>query len=311
MTSTAARDLASEHVDVLIVGAGLSGIGAACRLQEQLPRHDATPILEARDAIGGTWDLFRYPGVRSDSDMFTLGYPFRPWREPKSLADGASDPRLHRASTAAEAGIDAAHPLRAPGSSSADWSSAEARWTVPTLVGADGEHRDADLLASSTSAPATTTTTTATSPTSRHRATSRGRLVHPQFWPEDLDYAGKRVVVIGSGATAVTLVPALAETAAHVTMLQRSPTYVLGAARPRPGRRRGCAACLPAGARAHGSSAAKNIAAHAGLLPALPAPARSSPGGCCAGACRGTWRPGLRRRALHARRTTRGTSGSA
>ena len=207
-----------EHVDVLIVGAGLSGIGAAHHLQDRLP-HKTYAIFEGRDAIGGTWDLFRYPGVRSDSDMQTLGYRFRPWSSAKAIADGPAILDYVR-DTAREAGIDRrvrfGHRVR-----HASWSSRDARWTVETegrpditcsfLYACGGYYRyDAGYLPEFTDSDR-----------------FEGRIVHPQFWPEDLDYAGKRVVVIGSGATAVTLVPALTERAAHVTMLQRSPTYIL------------------------------------------------------------------------------------
>jgi len=206
-----------EHFDVLIIGAGLSGIGAAWRLQRQRPG-DTFAILEARDAIGGTWDLFRYPGVRSDSDMFTLSYPFRPWREPESLASGEKI-RRYIEDTADEAGITkkirfGTRVVRAA------WSSDRARWTVHTstgdvltcsfLYGCAGYYNYAEGY----------------QPDFPGLDDFRGRLVHPQFWPSDLDYRGKRVVVIGSGATAVTLVPAMAADAAHVTMVQRSPTYV-------------------------------------------------------------------------------------
>ncbi|MEU4321142.1 NAD(P)/FAD-dependent oxidoreductase [Nocardia fluminea] len=214
-----------DHLDVVIVGAGLSGIGAAYRLQTECPGKSYA-ILEAREALGGTWDLFRYPGIRSDSDMFTLGYPFKPWRDAKSIADGPSILR-YMADTAAVFGIDR-HIRFHTKVVSADWSSATAQWTL-TL-----EQRD------------TTGTTVATTLTCNFlyacagyynydRAHApvfpgvedfSGQVVHPQFWPDDLDYAGKRVVVIGSGATAVTLVPAMAEQAAHVTMLQRSPTWI-------------------------------------------------------------------------------------
>ncbi len=207
-----------EHVDVLIVGAGLSGIGAAHHLHDRLP-HKTYAILEARDAIGGTWDLFRYPGVRSDSDMFTLGYRFRPWVDSKALADGPSILEYVR-DTAREAGIDQrvryGHHVRR-----ASWSTEDARWTVETegrpditcdfLYVCGGYYRyDSGYL-----------------PEFEGVDRYQGRIVHPQFWPEDLDYDGKRIVVIGSGATAVTLVPALAELGADVTMVQRSPTYIL------------------------------------------------------------------------------------
>jgi cation diffusion facilitator CzcD-associated flavoprotein CzcO len=211
----------TEHVDVLIVGAGLSGIGAAHHLQTSLPGKTYA-ILEARDVIGGTWDLFRYPGVRSDSDMHTLGYRFRPWTQAKAIADGPSILDYVR-QTAADAGIGE-HIRFGHRVMGAEWSSAAARWTVRAAHGAEtvtmtcgfllmcsGYYRyDEGYL-----------------PSFAGIGDFRGQVVHPQHWPADLDYAGQRVVVIGSGATAVTLVPALAETAEHVTMLQRSPTYVL------------------------------------------------------------------------------------
>ncbi|MEV5752408.1 NAD(P)/FAD-dependent oxidoreductase [Actinoallomurus sp. NPDC052308] len=210
-----------EHVDVLIIGAGLSGIGAAHHLQEAFPGKTYR-ILEARDAIGGTWDLFRYPGVRSDSDMHTLGYRFRPWGRAKAIADGASILRYIR-DTAAEAGVDR-HIRFGHRVVSAEWSSEEARWTVEAVH--DG-------------APVRLTCGFLYSCSGYYRYDAGhmpefpgverfgGTVVHPQHWPEDLDYTGKKVVVIGSGATAVTLVPAMAEQAAHVTMLQRSPTYIM------------------------------------------------------------------------------------
>jgi monooxygenase len=211
-----------EHLDVLIVGAGISGIDAAYRLQTEHPQRTYA-IVEAREGVGGTWDLFRFPGIRSDSDMFTLGFPFRPWTEATSIADGGSI-RRYLQETAAEFGIDRRMRFRRR-VTAASWSSAEQRWHVqvrtddgeverytcgflflcsgyyrydrgycPDLPGIDG---------------------------------FRGEVVHPQHWPQDLECAGKRVVVIGSGATAVTLVPALAERGAEVTMLQRSPSYVI------------------------------------------------------------------------------------
>jgi len=215
--------MSSEHFDVVVVGAGLSGIGAGYRLQTLCPGKQYA-ILESRSEIGGTWDLFRYPGVRSDSDMFTLGYPFRPWKDAKVMADGPSILNYVR-ETAHEFGIEPhirfQHRLH-----SACWSSNDLRWLLeienkPTgktmrwtckfLYGCTGYYRydsgyepsypDADRF--------------------------RGIFVHPQKWPEDLDCAGKRVIVIGSGATAVTLVPAISRVAAHVTMLQRSPSYIL------------------------------------------------------------------------------------
>ncbi|HEU4327018.1 MAG TPA: NAD(P)/FAD-dependent oxidoreductase, partial [Roseiflexaceae bacterium] len=215
--------MTTEHLDVLIVGAGLSGISAAYHLRTYCPTKRYA-ILEGRDAIGGTWDLFRYPGVRSDSDMHTLGYRFRPWREAKAIADGPSILNYVR-ETAQLYGIDKKirfghRALRA------SWSSADARWTVEVERGPERE-------------PVTFTCSflymcsgyydyerghTPAWPGVEHFS---GRLVHPQQWPQDLDYSGKRVVVIGSGATAVTLVPAMTDKAAHVTMLQRSPTYIV------------------------------------------------------------------------------------
>ncbi|TCJ95727.1 flavin-containing monooxygenase [Nocardia alba] len=214
-----------DHLDVVIVGAGLSGIGAAYRLQTECPGKSYA-ILETRDTLGGTWDLFRYPGIRSDSDMFTLGYPFKPWRDARSIADGPSILR-YMAETAAEFGIDR-HIRFATKVVAADWSSATAQWTL-TL-----EQRD-------TAGVTVATTLTcnflyacagyynydqAHAPVFPGVGNFSGQVVQPQFWPDELDYAGKRVVVIGSGATAVTLVPAMAQQAAHVTMLQRSPTWI-------------------------------------------------------------------------------------
>ena len=210
-----------EHFDVVIVGAGLSGIGAGHHLQTACPGKSYV-ILEARDAIGGTWDLFRYPGIRSDSDMYTLGYAFRPWTEAKAIADGPSILRYVR-DAATEGGIDR-HIRFGHSVKHASWSTADACWTVE--VDHDGQavrftcgflfmcSGYYDYAGGHT-------------PDFVGREDFQGRIVHPQAWPEDLDYAGKRVVVIGSGATAVTLVPEMAKMAAHVTMLQRSPTYVV------------------------------------------------------------------------------------
>ncbi len=208
----------ATHVDVLIVGAGLSGIGAAWRLQQRCPGHSYA-ILEAREAIGGTWDLFRYPGVRSDSDMFTFAYPFQPWRGARSLPDGASI-RQYIADTARDAGIER-HIRFGTRVLRAQWSTAQARWTVHAQVGP--ERRE---YTCTWPAPVLRLLRLRAGPLTDlpGAADFAGRIVHPQAWPEDLDWAGRNVVVIGSGATAVTLVPALAATAAHVTMLQRSPT---------------------------------------------------------------------------------------
>lgn len=211
-----------EHLDVLVVGAGLSGIDAGYWLKTKSP--DRTwAIFEARDAIGGTWDLFRYPGIRSDSDMTTLGFPFRPWHGEKAIADGA-DIRDYIEDTALEFGIDRKIRMRHR-VTGADWSSAEARWTISYLAdGKPGRMTCGFLFLCS----GYYDYQEGHSPTWPAFDTFEGRVVHPQFWPEDLSVAGKRVVVIGSGATAVTLVPALvAKGAAHVTMLQRSPTYIV------------------------------------------------------------------------------------
>jgi cation diffusion facilitator CzcD-associated flavoprotein CzcO len=212
-----------EYVDVVIVGAGLSGIGAARHLQERCPGRSYL-IVEARDAIGGTWDLFRYPGIRSDSDMFTLGYGFKPWRGRKAVADGASIKRYIE-ETADEAGIREkirfGHRLVA-----ADWSSEAAQWVLQLERTHGGERVQ---LACNFLLPCSGyySYERGYTPELPGRERFGGQIVHPQDWPEDLDYAGKRVIVIGSGATAVTLIPNLAKQAAHVTMLQRSPTYVV------------------------------------------------------------------------------------
>jgi monooxygenase len=215
--------VSSENFDVLIVGAGLSGIGAAHHLQERCPGKSYA-ILEARDDLGGTWDLFRYPGIRSDSDMHTLGYRFRPWTEAKSIADGPSILRYVR-QTARDAGIDERIRFRHR-VVSAEWSTADCRWTVEAVRADTGEavrFTCGFLFVCS----GYYRYDEGYSPQFPGMESFSGRVVHPQHWPEDLDYAGKRVVVIGSGATAMTLVPALAERAARVTMLQRSPTYVV------------------------------------------------------------------------------------
>jgi cation diffusion facilitator CzcD-associated flavoprotein CzcO len=212
-----------EHVDVLIVGAGLSGVGAACHLQRSCPGKSFA-ILESREAIGGTWDLFRYPGIRSDSDMFTLGYSFRPWPGDRSIADGPSILSYVR-ETAREHGVEEKIRFghRVVG---ADWSSGEARWTVHAQRTDTGEsvRLSCAFLYCCTGYYRYEEGYSPSFPGAERFA---GQIVHPQHWPEDLDYEGKRVVVIGSGATAVTLVPAMAGRAEHVTMLQRSPTYIV------------------------------------------------------------------------------------
>ena len=215
-----------EHFDVLVVGAGLSGIGAAVHLQRRCPDRSFA-LLEARDRLGGTWDLFRYPGVRSDSDMYTLGYAFKPWEQPKAIADGPAilqyirdTAREHDVERHIRYGLQVRH---------ASWSTADARWTVQAVRAGSGDivqfscnflfmcsgyyRYDAGHL-----------------PRFEGSERFRGRMVHPQHWPQDLDYSGQRVVIIGSGATAVTLLPQMAKTAAHVTLLQRSPTWIV--ARP-------------------------------------------------------------------------------
>lgn len=217
-----------EHLDVLVIGAGISGIGAAYYLQTQRPGTTFT-ILEARDATGGTWDLFRYPGIRSDSDLHTFGYEFKPWRDEDAIAS-ADKILAYLREAVTENGIDRhirfQHKVR-----SAAWSSATARWTVEV------ERTDTGAVVQFSAnwifcAGGYYRYDQGYTPHFEGRERFTGQIVHPQHWPEDLDYTGKKVVVIGSGATAVTLVPAMAPTAGHVTMLQRSPTYVM----PVPGK---------------------------------------------------------------------------
>ena len=215
--------MTSEHVDVVVVGAGLSGIGAGYHLQTISPDRSYV-ILEGRDGLGGTWDLFKYPGIRSDSDMHTLGFSFKPWTEAKSIADGPSILKYLK-QTVSQFGIDK-HIRYGQLVTKAQWSTDDAQWTVTSTNKATG----------------TTSTYTCSflfmcsgyysykkghTPEFTGRERFKGTIVHPQEWPVDLDYAGKRVVVIGSGATAVTIVPSMADKAAHVTMLQRSPTYMV------------------------------------------------------------------------------------
>lgn len=210
------------YYDVVIVGAGLTGIGAAYHLQDKCPGKSCV-ILEGRDAMGGTWDLFRYPGVRSDSDMYTLGYNFKPWLGQKSIASGSSILNYIQ-QTAAENGIDQqiryGHFVK-----KATWSSTDATWTVEAECKGTGEiiHLRCNFLLMCAGYYSYKGGYT---PQFKGSERFAGDIIHPQHWPEDLDYADKQVIVIGSGATAMTLVPAIAEDAAHVVMLQRSPTYV-------------------------------------------------------------------------------------
>lgn len=214
-----------EHLDVLVVGAGISGIGAGYHLQTHCPGKTYA-ILERRENIGGTWDLFRYPGIRSDSDMYTLGFSFKPWTDPKSIADGPSILNYLN-ETADEYGIreKIRHGFHVK---SASWSTADAQWTVFAEHVASGQpyqftcnflfmcagYYDYDQ---------------GYTPDFPGIENYRGRVVHPQKWTDDIEWSDRRVVVIGSGATAMTVVPEMAKTARHVTMLQRSPTYVVSA----------------------------------------------------------------------------------
>jgi cation diffusion facilitator CzcD-associated flavoprotein CzcO len=242
-----------EHFDVLIIGAGLSGIDAAHHLQKFCPTKSYV-ILEQRERIGGTWDLFRYPGIRSDSDMLTMGYSFRPWTHPKAISPG-EDIREYITATARDEGIDRnirfRHQIKR-----AEWSSQDAKWTVEAVTQSSSSGASSQTAGDTTSGGIEIRDERVTLtcnflfccagyynysaghlPEFPNTGRFKGRIIHPQAWPtevsadgktrENLDYAGKRIVVIGSGATAVTLVPALAKTAAHVTMLQRSPTYVI------------------------------------------------------------------------------------
>lgn len=213
--------MSTESFDVLIVGAGLSGIGAGFHLQRDLPGKSYV-ILEDRAAIGGTWDLFRYPGIRSDSDMFTLGYGFKPWTEAKAIADGPSI-RKYVNETAREYGIDK-HIRFKHRVKKLDWDTNEARWTVEAEHNGEVKRFKAKFVLS---AAGYYNYDQGYTPEFKGTEAFKGQIIHPQHWPEGLDYSGKRVVVIGSGATAVTLVPSMADKAAHVTMLQRSPTYMV------------------------------------------------------------------------------------
>ena len=260
----------NDTVDVLIVGAGISGVGMACHLHREQPGTSYT-ILERRDDLGGTWDLFRYPGIRSDSDMVTFGFGFRPWTDTKVLADGASI-KGYVGQTADEYGVRE-HIRFGQQVLNCSWDSNTQRWSVLTrdthsgaeqtwtarfLVGATGYYNyDAGYR-----------------PEFAGEDRFAGPVVHPQQWPEDLDYAGKKVVIIGSGATAVTLVPAMAEDAASITMLQRSPTYMLSV----PADDAIAAATTPGAARPARLSGHPRPEHPAATGPLLPGPRPSRPG---------------------------------
>ena len=215
--------MTSEHVDVVVVGAGLSGIGAGYHLQTMSPDRSYV-ILEGRESLGGTWDLFKYPGVRSDSDMHTLGFSFKPWTEAKSIADGPSILKYLK-QTVSQFGIDK-HIRYGQLVTKAQWSTDDAQWTVTSTNKATGA-TDTYTCSFLFMCSGYYSYKKGHTPEFTGRERFKGTIVHPQEWPVDLDYAGKRVVVIGSGATAVTIVPSMADKAAHVTMLQRSPTYMV------------------------------------------------------------------------------------
>lgn len=215
-----------QHYDVLIVGAGISGIGHACHLQEQCPNKSYL-ILEGRDNIGGTWDLFRYPGIRSDSDMHTLGFNFKPWVHRKAIADG---PSIMEYLNETVDQFNVRNNIRFNSLvTKASWSSEQALWTLTYTDKASGSTKrvSANVLAMCSGYYSYRG---GHRPEFANEDAYKGTIVHPQQWPEDLDYSGKKVAVIGSGATAMTLVPAMADKAEHITMIQRSPTYVV--ARP-------------------------------------------------------------------------------
>ncbi|MFL6061150.1 MAG: flavin-containing monooxygenase [Marmoricola sp.] len=216
--------MSTPDFDVIVVGAGLSGIGAGYRLQTECP--DKTyAILEARESIGGTWDLFRYPGIRSDSDMFTLSFPFKPWSDENAIADGPSILSYIKA-TATEFGIEEKIQFRTK-VTSANWSSENQQWTVTVEDRSSSRKTKRTLTCSFLYAcSGYYDYDQGHEPVFPGIDDFEGLVVKPQFWPEQLDYTGKKVVIIGSGATAVTLVPSMSEDAGHVTMLQRSPTWI-------------------------------------------------------------------------------------
>ena len=212
----------SKVLDVVIIGAGVSGVGMACRLKTEQPNKSFV-VLERRQRVGGTWDLFRYPGVRSDSDMFTYGFQFKPWRDYRTLADGTSI-RNYLGETTQDFGVAdrieyGIHCL------AADWDSEAQLWTISAVHEPSGEKRSYQARFV-VSAQGYYNYDQGYRPSFKGEENFKGQIIHPQKWPENLDYTGKKVVVIGSGATAVTLIPAMAEKAAKVTMLQRSPTYI-------------------------------------------------------------------------------------
>src|ERR1700742_2270646 len=218
----------ADYFDVVIIGAGISGIDAAYRIAERNPELTYT-ILERRSQIGGTWDLFRYPGVRSDSSIFTLSFPFEPWTRKEGVADGVHI-REYLAATARKYGIDS-HIRFNSYVRAADWDSATDTWTITfERDGAEQRCRSRFVFFAS----GYYNYDEGYPPDFPGIETFEGTVVHPQHWPEDLDYTGKKIVVIGSGATAVTLLPSLSERAARVTMLQRSPTYLVSAPKNRP-----------------------------------------------------------------------------
>lgn len=210
-----------SHFDLIVIGAGISGINTGFRVQTELPDCSYT-ILEARDSMGGTWDLFRYPGIRSDSDLHTFGFPWRPWTQENTIADGA-DIKKYICDTAAIHGIDRhiryRHKLAA-----ADWSSDQQAWFLEVDNDGGRKRMSANFLVFSTGYYDYNEPLSVTIPGLQN---FKGTTIHPQFWPENLDYSGKKMIIVGSGATAITLLPNLAEKASHVTMLQRTPGYIM------------------------------------------------------------------------------------